>query len=654
MMQYKPLNQMENEIRVVRFLDPSDQASTRDFVQCSIENVPLDGSFDPDLHQKYPSNQRVWDAFTKDVDLRDTTLEQATLDTTTYLGLSQERDRSGTFRHTWGDFEALSYTWGEGGDKTKIIINESYREVSANLEKALRALRDLKETGLGMCYWIDSLCIDQENEMERNKQVKRMNYIYARARAVIVWLGQEEEIDRVAAKTMRHLCRNPCVENPLRLPADLLLNGWPALYAFMQKPYWSRSWIIQELAMNHNSTLILCGKLKFTRRMIRLGVIYLQECLQASEDLSYASANYLDSGAWSMASRTYRLINLTCNPNVEGSLDRLLNLVRRADATDKKDKVYGILGLLDPAISKGITADYALRERDVYTKLMISVVTTKKRLEQIAFGGIPAEESWPSWVPDWRLPFERNHIRYLRSRRASGNESAKFEILEKKNNYLLTCRGFQVDTVDGIAVQPSSACSSTQPSGISHRYGSEISEVLQQTLLMDHPGASGKLLLKMPWILEPYAGSSSTNPSTSSTNSELSEPTYFQKFQKFREYNEKFRIGGQSLRDFFPQSYGKSIGVGKIVQCLRLAMLSLNQRALITTRTGYLGLAPNDVRSGDIVAILLGCNFPMVLRPCTKNLYHVVGECYVHGLMDGEILRQKDEGIVLERSFVLS
>ncbi|PVH91329.1 HET-domain-containing protein [Periconia macrospinosa] len=563
---------MKNEIRVVRFLDPSNQVSRRDFVQCSIENVSLDSSFDPDLHQKYPQNQRVWDAFTKDVDLRDTTLEQATLDKTTYLGLSQERDRSGTFRHTWGDFEALSYTWGEGGERTKIIVNESYREVSANIEKALRALRDLKETGLGMCYWIDSLCIDQENETERNKQVKRMNYIYGRARAVIVWLGQEEEMDMVAAKTMRHLCRNPYVENPLRLPADLLLNGWPALYAFMQKPYWSRSWIIQELAMNHNSTLILCGKLKFTRRMIRLGVIYLQECLQASEDL-----------------RTYRLINLTCNPNVEGSLDRLLNIVRQADATDKKDKVYGILGLLDPAIFKGITADYALRERDVYTKLMISIVTTKKRLEQIVFGGIPAVESWPSWVPDWRLPFERNHVRYLRSRRASGNEPAKFEIVEKKKNI---------------------------------------------SLLVE--------------------GSNSTNLGSSSTKPELSEPTYFQKFQKFREYNEKFRIGGQSLRDFFPQSCEKSIGFGKITQCLRLAMLSLNQRALITTRTGYLGLAPNNVRSGDIVAILLGCNFPMILRPCTKDLYHVVGECYVHGLMDGEILRQKDEGIVLERNFVLS
>lgn len=653
-MTYQPLDQTKNEIRVLRFLNLTTKLSTQDLIQCSIENVPMDSSFDSPLDHKHAQTQIVWDAFTKHVDLRDTTLEQTTLDKPTYLGLCRNSDRPGPPRHTWGDFEALSYTWGDGRDTAKILINGECREVSTNLEKALRALRDLKETGLGMCYWIDSLCINQKDEREKNAQVERMKSIYERARAVIVWLGQEEGMDRDAVATMRHLCRNPCLENPISLPKDLLLNGWPALHAFMQKPYWNRSWIIQELAMNHNSTLILCGEFKLTRRMIRLGIVFFQECLQASEHLSYESEYYKDSDAWSISSRVYRLMYLTRNQSAKGSLDQLLNLVRQADATDKKDKVYGVRGLLDPAISKEITVNYSLRERDVYTNVMKSIVTTKKRLEQIVFGGIHVEEGWPSWVPDWRLSFERNHIRYLRSRRASGNEPAKFEFFEQGNRCRLACYGFKVDTVDGITAPPSSGCGPTQPINDSHRYGDAITGVLQQTLLMGHPASYGKPLLEIPWISEPYDVTSDTDFDSSRTDAQLREPTYFQKFQTFRQNNEKFRIGSQSLRDFFPGSGNERMDVGKYAPRLRLVMLSLKKRALITTRTGYLGLAPDNVRQGDVVVILLGCNFPLVLRPCSHDLFHVIGECYVHGLMEGEFLRQKSEGTLLEQQFVFS
>lgn len=656
-MQYKPLDKAKNEIRVLRFLDFSSPDSTKDFIQCSIENVPLEDPCNFQLHHGYTHNQNcpmVLDVFTRYVDLRDATLEQTTLDKTTNLGLSQNHDQHSDSRYVWGDFEALSYTWGAQGDARSILVNGICRDVSKNLEEALRALRDLKETRLGMCYWVDSLCIDQENRKERNEQVKRMKEIYSRARAIIVWLGQEERMDRNAVQTMRHLCRNPYVENTLQLPADLLLDGWPALFAFMQKPYWNRSWIIQELAMNHNSTLILCGRFKLTRRMIRLGAIYCQELLQASEDQSYQSDHYLELHAWSMASRMYRLASLTFNPNGEASLDLLLNLVRQADATDKKDKVYGILGLLDPTVSMDITPNYSLSERQVYTDFMISIVKNSGRLEQIIFGGIPTEEGWPSWVPDWRLPFGRHHIRYLRSRQASGNSPAKIRFLKKgKNGDLLACSGFQVDMIDGVAAQSSPHCSSTRSSNASNRYGSRISEALQRTLLMDHPGANGELLLAVPWISKCDTCTSPANLHSNSKWLELSQSSYFRKFQEFREHNENFCVGGQSLRSFFPHSDRKGVDIANTLRCMRLALLSLDQRALVTTRTGYLGLAPKAVQQGDVLVILLGCKCPIVLRPYSDNLFYVIGECYVHGLMDGEILSQESRENPLEREFIL-
>jgi hypothetical protein len=654
-MQYKPLD--KNEIRVLRFLNLSSPVSDRDMIQCSIENVSLGDDSHCQSHHGHPLNQKcpmVWDVFTKCVDLRDSTMEQTTLDKATNHGLSQNYDQHSDPRYIWGDFEALSYTWGDQGNARSILVNGIRRDVSRNLEQALRALRDLQETRLSMCYWVDSLCIDQNNKKERNEQVKRMKEIYSRARAVIVWLGQEQKEDRNAVQTMRHLCRNPYMEDTLQLPTDLVHNGWPALVAFMKKPYWNRSWIIQELAMNHNSTLILCGRFKLTRRMIRLGASYCQQMLQASEDQSYRFGHYLEVDAWSMASRMYRLASINFNPNGEASLDLLLNLVRKADATDKKDKVYGILGLLDPTISEDVVPDYSLSVRQVYTDFVISVVKNSRRLEQIMFGGISTKKGWPSWVPDWRLPFGRHHIRYLRSRQASGNSSAKIRFLKKgRNGDLLACSGFQVDIVDGVAAQPSPGHCSIQSRHISNRYDNGISEALHRTLVMDHPGENGELLLDVPWILERGTSTSPANFHSASEWLKISKSSYFRKFHEFRKHNEDCCIGGQSLRAFFPQSGRKTVDIRITLRCMRLALLSLDQRALITTRTGYLGLAPKAARPGDVVAILLGCRCPVVLRPCSDSLFLIIGECYVHGLMDGEILSQESGKNPLEREFVL-
>jgi hypothetical protein len=654
-MQYKPLDK-DNEIRVLNFIYLSSPGSVDDLVRCSIENVSLERPLHFQTHQGYLRQNcpTVWDAFTKCVDLRDSTLEQTTLDKATSIRLSESHHQPSNFRYTWGDFEALSYTWGDRGDARTILVNGTCREVPRNLEEALRALRDLQETRLGIRYWVDSLCIDQKNTEERNEQVKRMREVYGRARAVVVWLGQEEKTDKNAVQAMRYLCRNPCVKLPLHLPAGQLFDIGTALSAFFKKPYWNRSWIIQELAMNRNSTLILCGKFKLTRRMIRLGATYCQKFLKTSEHLSYKFKHDLDMDAWHTASRVYRLVNLTFNPNVEIKLDLLLNLVRGADATDKKDKIYSILGLLNSDISADVIPNYLLSEQQAYTDFMITLIKKSGRLEQIVFGGIPTEEGRSSWVPDWRLPFERHHIQYLRSCQASGTLSANIRYLQEgEHGNHLVCHGYQVDTVDGIATEPAQPCYPTQSRNVSTRYSGRISEALQQTLLMNHPKATRKLLLKVPWILKFDPNSSPTNPRSTLEWHKLSQSRYFQDFDKFRVHNEDFCIGGKRFRDFFPQFIRKSVDITSTSRCMHLALLSLAKRALITTETGYLGLAPVAVRSGDVLAILLGCNFPVVLRPYRDDLYQVVGECYVHGLMDGEILSQKNDENPPLQEFVL-
>lgn len=82
----------------------------------------------------------------------------------------------------------------------------------------------------------------------------------------------------------------------------------------------------------------------------------------------------------------------------------------------------------------------------------------------------------------------------------------------------------------------------------------------------------------------------------------------------------------------------------------------------IETTSGFrgpvLGLALKDCTVGDIICILLGCTVPVVLKevkePRIPGLYQLVGEAYIHGMMDGEAVQ--DETLVeeLAREFVLT
>uniref|UniRef100_L2FP84 Het domain-containing protein n=1 Tax=Colletotrichum fructicola (strain Nara gc5) TaxID=1213859 RepID=L2FP84_COLFN len=61
-------------------------------------------------------------------------------------------------------------------------------------------------------------------------------------------------------------------------------------------------------------------------------------------------------------------------------------------------------------------------------------------------------------------------------------------------------------------------------------------------------------------------------------------------------------------------------------------------RKFARTRNGYYVLGPRVMKPGDVICVLLGGKMPFCLRPWGKNNYLLVGECYVHGIMNGEII----------------
>jgi hypothetical protein len=63
-------------------------------------------------------------------------------------------------------------------------------------------------------------------------------------------------------------------------------------------------------------------------------------------------------------------------------------------------------------------------------------------------------------------------------------------------------------------------------------------------------------------------------------------------------------------------------------------------RVFFTTKNGYMGLGVAGTRTGNIVAILRSGRTPFILRKTRdQSIFTLLGEAYVHGLMNGEAVR---------------
>lgn len=97
-------------------------------------------------------------------------------------------------------YECLSYVWGDIGDRPTILIDSAELAVTKNLHGALQRLRDPQ---LDRILWVDAVCINQDDIIERAQQVHMMAMIYAYASRVVVWLGDEADGSKEAIEYLR-------------------------------------------------------------------------------------------------------------------------------------------------------------------------------------------------------------------------------------------------------------------------------------------------------------------------------------------------------------------------------------------------------------------------------------------------------------------
>ncbi|KAK4170826.1 heterokaryon incompatibility protein-domain-containing protein [Triangularia setosa] len=176
------------------------------------------------------------------------------------------------------EYTCLSYVWGEPGPTKAIRLNEQQFLVRQNLFTALLYLRLPDKTRR---LWIDAVCINQNDIRERENQVSIMQHIYQKATDVIAWTGEAdhprdkkgvaflEEIKLQTGYTQLGFPVGMMSDKADLTPGTLgwlksvtpfgfVNSPWLDLLAILERPWFSRIWIVQEVVMGKTVT-VWCG-----------------------------------------------------------------------------------------------------------------------------------------------------------------------------------------------------------------------------------------------------------------------------------------------------------------------------------------------------------------------------------------------------------
>ena len=660
---YNPLDEDRNEIRILTILPAKRQISVNkspDILSCELRVVSLN-----EYTEEYVSYYTNLEPVRRRPGLVHVGWRQ-------YIAALQDKstffwpvDQKRFLRFKWGDYFALSYTWGDATQRRIIKVNGVDISVTTNLEDALRSVRDTQKLKPGMGIWVDALCINQYNIQERNQQVKRMQSIFTHAQTVLVWLGKaadgsDDAIDLIKDTSAFLQADNDLPDiKPSTRPqqcADEIVHkaSWPALLDFFTRPYWSRAWIIQELAAGQDWMTFTCGKKEIdlcslihvasfmqhwlsnekfilafksckasaaTKNKLRKIESTLQ-LLRSMKSLQFASqASEYDRTESQLADDRHMGKK---RPALLDELYEILALSFNASTTLDVDKVYGILCILGIKVSRMVLVDYELPVEAVFKSLTNALLAGTQDLRVIYCGG-RKDRLLPSWVIDLHTRVDRTMLLNYEPTCALALIKAAFSqdiAFGDQRNYL-EVKGYKIDSIEAFTtgVKPLSSTQSqhdilTDTSCISTRCEGNLNdealrETWYETMLFGIPTtlrARGSLF-DVPWYDDEVPTSTLESMNTLDWG-QILHTSWYTQFHGFRRANANFEFCGRQLSQLFAQEVSVCRYPDGMMDALKKFAMVMRGRKIVTTEGGFLGCAVEEARHGDQLFLLQGCRIP--------------------------------------------
>ncbi|KAH7080632.1 heterokaryon incompatibility [Paraphoma chrysanthemicola] len=160
-------------------------------------------------------------------------------------------------------FTALSYTWGDELPEYDILVTSGDHTGWFSVRQNLYDFLQQRVQEHSPLYWIDQICINQNDDDEKGHQVNQMAELYNSATNVEVWLGPGfEGSDRVMDLIARggQIDYSQQAVPGFRVSRQDQRDLGSAIQDFVDLPYWSRLWIIQEMVLSRSMSICIKDK----------------------------------------------------------------------------------------------------------------------------------------------------------------------------------------------------------------------------------------------------------------------------------------------------------------------------------------------------------------------------------------------------------
>ncbi|XXG96140.1 hypothetical protein Hte_002419 [Hypoxylon texense] len=607
---------------------------------------------------------------------------------------------------------ALSYVWGSPDKTVDIEVNGEPLSIGSNLHAALVQLRRDRDHSW---MWVDSICMEQTNTVEKSWHVNEMGNIFRGAEKVYMWLGPAEDssdevmdfisrlgpralqlgdlywpkrdlvarikdyiIDRSAASEGNEHAYQDTFNGSdsemvdgdrvsligdfhLDLTRDRALYSRhdnsliPAIECLLRRDYWHRVWIVQEVSLA-KVAVVLCGRKAVTLDLFNAVFSAIWFTIQWVADermhgqyfLHPLHANLYDTikciDVWRERRRGRSVLLEDVLLEYSGSPQR-----PHYTASDPRDIVFGILGVVSDLKNLGVRADYSKSTAEVFASVVRAMIYRHDE-DPNAFQyylGICNPTNTSPDLPSWALDFRKVGqygiaswpISYCAAFRASKGVSQPRQTGDHRldDSLVLRRRGSQVGVVTEVMTPPQ----------WHHRDGHDrcledeegwLKSVIDFTNIAADPSPNEDYVWRMLLLDGRLDGAKYLQGDDNEIAQLIRRIVHMQKIR----VDELSPTQVDWIRRG-PLAYEPYDDLSEVIDSFSVGYISYlsvtsRHRTLFKTADGRLGLADKAIRAGDLVTLIWGVNAPVILRERENDGFIFLGEAYVTDIMYGEYL----------------
>ncbi|THU90214.1 HET-domain-containing protein [Dendrothele bispora CBS 962.96] len=613
--EYEALSTQQWQIRVLTIL-PGDFS---DETRISLRNELLVGKEEDEREDADYVDEENSESGSEDDEMdQDSTEDDSNSDSDSDKCLEDDDDKGPHGGYAF-IYEALSYVWGASNNPKTVIVElasptNNIISITENLDVAMRHLRHKTEPRV---MWIDAICINQTDDVEKSHQVGLMGYIYRLAAKVTVWLGPEENDSSYALDLLNNLGS--------KVEVDWIADSATPSEAGKSEPHWAD--ITRELDYEERelkAVYFLLGRSWFGRLWVRQEIFLATEATLSCGYMLIPWKNF-EKALWCLKSKPWtgrflgeyrgkyrRLLDLAyglCTSSYRSETYQSLRFtLRGVNWTNPKDAIYAVAALIhyDDHILD-VKPDYTKPTSTIFKDVVLRIVERQKSLGflgscEISTRSLP---ELPSWVPDWSTQMKAK-TGFTTPWSACGWISAEASYV---GDGVLRAAGVCVSGIEQVY-----ALSIDEENFDQHVLLSCIKKLSPQQNLENSYIGGGS-------VLEGHCRALFGDQGTTLLPIERAKEVLrsIWSSEKTLDITEK----NIALKLFCNDCFENFIG-----------------RCFFSTTKGYIGLAPAGAQVGDVVSILLGSKYPLLLRETSADpsRWQVIGACNIPGLMSGEAI----------------